>query len=348
MTEEGAMAQEKRALVTGAAGFIGSALCETLAKRGWSVLGIDNINSYYDISLKIARLRRMGLPEEAENAGKEPVRSDKYPSLSFLRADITDREMMESLFSSFRPTAIMNLAAQAGVRYSIENPYTYVTNNVDGFLVILECARHYPVERFVYASSSSVYGANAKIPFSEEDSVDYPVSLYAATKKSNEMMARAYHTLYGIRAIGLRFFTVYGPWGRPDMAPMLFASAISKGKSIKVFNQGNMKRDFTYVGDIVEGIGKVMEGKDYHPRRDIYNIGHGSPVDLMEFISLMEKAFGREAIKEYLPMQKGDVPATYADTTRLKDDYGYEATTTLEDGIREFAAWYQSDLNPLR
>lgn len=337
----------RKALVTGAAGFIGSALCEKLVKQGWQVLGIDNLNDYYDIRLKEARLRRMGITL-ADTKASEYISSGKYPSLQFRRADITDRPDMEEIFGSYCPDVVMNLAAQAGVRYSIENPYTYVTNNIDGFLVMLECARNYPVKKFVYASSSSVYGSNSKVPFSEEDTVDHPVSLYAATKKSNEMMARAYHTLYGIPSIGLRFFTVYGPWGRPDMAPMIFAEAISKGTSIKVFNKGEMSRDFTYIDDIVDGIVKVMEGESYNPDRDIYNIGHGSPVNLMEFISTLEKALGREVQKDYLPMQNGDVVTTYASTRRLKEDFGYEPSTSLSDGVAKFAEWYESNENPLR
>lgn len=322
----------KRALVTGAAGFIGSALCERLAARGWEVLGVDNFNDYYDVRLKEARVTRM---------------LTAFPEISFHRADITHRDQMETVFRNFRPDAVMNLAAQAGVRYSIENPYTYVTNNVDGFLVLLECARHWPVRRFVYASSSSVYGGNSKVPFSEDDPVDHPVSLYAATKKSNEVMARAYRSLYGIPAVGLRFFTVYGPWGRPDMAPMLFAKAITAGEPIKVFNDGDMSRDFTYIDDIVDGIVRVMEGSG-NPSHDIYNIGHGSPVGLMDFISVMERSLGREALKEFHPMQKGDVPVTFADTSRLEEDYGYRASTALEDGLARFADWYLSDQNPLR
>ena len=334
-----------KALVTGAAGFIGSALCERLAEDGWEVLGIDNLNDYYPVELKEARLRRMGF-DGSEGSRKQ---SSKYPVLWFEKADITDRDAMQRIFAEFRPDTVMNLAAQAGVRYSIENPYTYVTNNVDGFLVMLECARHWPVKRFVYASSSSVYGGNSKVPFSETDEVDNPVSLYAATKKSNEVMARAYRNLYGVPAVGLRFFTVYGPWGRPDMAPMLFAKSIILGEGIKVFNNGDLSRDFTYIDDIVSGIVKVMGGTPSEEEgHDLYNIGHGSPVNLMEFISVMENAFGREAKKEFLPMQKGDVYTTYADTSRLENDYGYCAPTDLKEGIAKFAAWYLSDLNPLR
>ena len=335
-------------LVTGAAGFIGSALCESLARRGWNVLGIDNLNSYYDPRLKVARLNRMGIAFESGSDMSQPVESRHFSNLRFQKSDITDRDEMESVFCEFRPGIVVNLAAQAGVRYSIDNPYSYVTNNVDGFLVLLECMRNHPVKRFIYASSSSVYGKNSKVPFSEEDSVDNPVSLYAATKKSNEMMARAYHNLYDIPAIGLRFFTVYGPWGRPDMAPMLFASAISEDRPVKVFNSGKLSRDFTYIDDIVEGIVKVIESNRYDPSRDIYNIGHGSPVNLMDFISTLENSFGKKAKKEFLPMQKGDVFTTYADTSRLIADYGYAPSTTLAEGIRKFADWYNSNENPLR
>lgn len=331
-------------LVTGAAGFIGSALCEELAGRGHTVVGIDNLNNYYDINLKLARLKRLGVipPGDTRFEDGRQVTSNIYPSLSFIKEDITHREKMESIFSEFRPDVVVTLAAQAGVRYSLENPYSYVTNNVDGFLVILECMRHYPAKRLVYASSSSVYGGNEKVPFSETDMVDNPVSLYAATKKSNEMMARAYANLYGIRAIGLRFFTVYGPWGRPDMAPMLFAGAISKGEKIRVFNHGDMSRDFTYIDDIVNGVVRVAESDKYNPKRDIYNIGHGSPVSLMEFISILEEALGMRAEKEYLPMQKGDVKTTFADTSLLKEDYGYAPATGLREGISKFAEWYKN------
>lgn len=335
----------KKALVTGAAGFIGSALCHRLASRGWIVLGVDNLNTYYPVELKLARLRRLGVTEVSEQS---PVVSRSLPSFSFLKADITDRMRMDALFEAFRPDAVMNLAAQAGVRYSIEHPFTYAENNIDGFLVMLECARRWPVRKFVYASSSSVYGGNTKVPFSEDDNVDNPVSLYAATKKSNELMARAYHNLYGIPAIGLRFFTVYGPWGRPDMAPMLFADAITHGRPIKMFNNGDMKRDFTYIDDIVDGVERVLSTEPAGPGHDIYNIGRGNPVDLMQFVSLMEEAFGAEAVKELLPMQKGDVYLTYADTTRLHDDYGYTPSTDLRDGISRFAAWYNSEDNPLK
>ena len=324
--------ERRKALVTGAAGFIGSNLCRRLAEQGWDVVGVDNLNHYYDVRLKEARVDRLS----------------KLPNFTFIKADITDRKTMEGLFKNFRPEAVMNLAAQAGVRYSIENPYTYITNNIDGFIVLLECARHWPVKRFIYASSSSVYGSNRKVPFSEGDVTDTPVSLYAATKKSNELMARAYRDLYGIPAVGLRFFTVYGPWGRPDMAPMLFAKAIMEGTPIKVFNEGNLSRDFTYIDDIVEGVVRVMEDEHSELLHDLYNIGYGSPVALMDFINTLENALGRKAAKEFLPMQKGDVFTTFADTTLLKNDYDYTPHTSLREGIKQFADWYLSPENPLK
>lgn len=320
----------KRILLTGAAGFIGAALWEALLSRGYDVLGIDNLNDYYDVRLKEARIARI-----AEK--------------NFEKADITDAAAMERIFSKFEPQIVINLAAQAGVRYSLENPFSYVKNNVEGFLVLLECMRRRPVEKFLYASSSSVYGNDAESPFKETAMVDSPASLYAATKKSNELMARAYSRLFGIPAVGLRFFTVYGPWGRPDMAPMLFARAISKGESIRVFNHGEMSRDFTYIDDIVDGVVKVVESDlPIDKDKDILNIGHGSPVSLPEFIALLEKAMGSEAKKEYVEMQPGDVTTTFADTKRMARLYGYRAATPLEEGIMRFAEWYNSELNPLR
>ena len=338
-------ARIKKILVTGGAGFIGSRLCEKLVENGWIVTAIDNLNDYYPPELKIARLARLGIDFSNQTGS---VVSKLHPNLEFIKLDITDRDALQSLFKKKGFDAVMNLAAQAGVRYSIENPYSYIENNVVGFLNLLECARHYPVNRFVYASSSSVYGGNEKIPFSETDNVDNPVSLYAATKKSNEIMARAYHNLYGIPAIGLRFFTVYGPWGRPDMAPMLFASAISQNKPIKVFNEGNMKRDFTFIDDIVDGIIKVLDGSNpITPDNDIYNIGRGEPVDLMQFIAILEKELGKKAKKVFLPMQKGDVKITFANTSQLESDYNYSPATSLQDGVKAFAEWFSSTLNPL-
>ena len=318
-----------KVLVTGAAGFIGFHLAQRLLGRGDVVVGIDNLNDYYPVVLKEARLAEI---------------SD--PSFRFIKLDIADREALPKLFEAERFDAVVNLAAQAGVRYSIENPWAYVESNLVGFVNILECCRHYPVRHLVYASSSSVYGGNEKTPFSEEDKVDDPVSLYAATKKSNELMASCYCKLYGIRATGLRFFTVYGPWGRPDMSPMLFASAISAGRPIKVFNNGDMMRDFTYIDDIIEGVVRVLDKAP--AKHEVYNIGCSSPVKLMDFISEIESALGRPAEKIMLPMQPGDVYQTYADTTKLERDMGYKPGITLHEGIARFIDWYKSDKNPLK
>ena len=318
-----------KVLVTGAAGFIGFHLVQRLLGRGDEVVGLDNLNAYYPVVLKEARL--------AQIAGER---------FRFVRMDLADREALPALFAAERFDAVVNLAAQAGVRYSVENPWAYVDSNVVGFLNILECCRHYPVRHLVYASSSSVYGGNEKTPFSEEDRVDNPVSLYAATKKSDELMAGCYSHLYDMKITGLRFFTVYGPWGRPDMSPMLFASAILAGKPIKVFNHGDMLRDFTYIDDIVEGVVRVL---DRVPgKHEIYNIGCSSPVRLMDFISEMERALGREAEKIMLPMQPGDVYQTYADTSKLERELGYKPGVMLREGIGRFVDWYLSDLNPLR
>ena len=327
-----------KVLVTGAAGFIGSKLMYMLADRGDEVVGIDNLNDYYDVRLKHGRI--------AEFCTGERKR--------FIEMDISDKESLDALFAAEGFDAVVNLAAQAGVRYSITNPYAYLQSNLVGFLNILEACRHNPVKHLVYASSSSVYGLNAKVPYSESDQVDNPVSLYAASKKSNELMAHAYSKLYGLPCTGLRFFTVYGPWGRPDMAPMLFASAISKGEPIKVFNGGDMIRDFTYIDDIVEGTIRTL---DHVPAAEdcpngvpyrIYNIGCSNPVKLMDFISEIEQAVGRPAEKIFLPMQAGDVYQTNADTTRLEQEVGYKPHVRLHEGIAEFIAWYKSDKNPLR
>ena len=330
----------RRVLVTGGAGFIGSRLSEFLARKGWQVTAIDNLNNYYDPKLKLQRLRRMGINEVSDSGSSV---SSILPDLEFIRLDIVDREALNNLFAEKHFDSVMNLAAQAGVRYSIENPYTYVENNLVGFINLLECARHFPLRRFVYASSSSVYGGNEKTPFSESDNVDNPVSLYAATKKSNELMARAYHNLYGVPAVGLRFFTVYGPWGRPDMAPMLFADAITQGRPIKVFNNGNMSRDFTYIDDIVEGIYRVLDSdRAIDKEHDVYNIGFGKPVKLMDFISVLEKSLGVSAEKDFLPMQPGDVVTTFADTSRLARDYDYSPRIDVEEGVKRFAEWFRN------
>lgn len=318
-----------KVLITGAAGFIGFSLSRRLLDRGDTVVGIDNLNDYYPVALKRARLGEI-----------------KSPSFRFEEIDISDRKALPELFSREHFDCVVNLAAQAGVRYSIENPWAYVDSNLAGFANVLECCRHFPVGHLVYASSSSVYGGNTKVPFSEDDRVDDPVSLYAATKKSGELMASCYCRLYGIRATGLRFFTVYGPWGRPDMSPSLFARAIMHGEPIRVFNNGDMLRDFTYIDDIIEGVVRVM---DRAPQRhEIYNIGCGSPVKLMDFIAEIEGALGRKAEMTMLPMQPGDVYRTYADTSKLERDFGYRPSVALHEGIGKFIDWYRSDKNPLR
>lgn len=340
-----------KVLVTGAAGFIGSRLMMLLAERGDSVVGIDNINDYYDIRLKYGRLRNAGFAV-SENGVKwgEELRSSKYGNCQFIRLSIDDKHGLDSLFSGEGFDTVVNLAAQAGVRYSITNPYAYLQSNLVGFLNILEACRNFNVGNLVYASSSSVYGANDKVPFSEDDKVDSPVSLYAATKKSNELMAHAYSKLYGIKVTGLRYFTVYGPWGRPDMSPMLFASAIDKGEPIKVFNNGDMIRDFTYIDDIVDGTIKVVDTPpaDGESRARVYNIGCSNPVKLMDFISEIEVAMGKKAEKVFMPMQPGDVYQTNADTTRLETEIGYHPKCSLHEGIQKFIEWYRSEENPLR
>ncbi len=329
-------------LVTGAAGFIGSKLTCDLVCRGDVVVGVDNINDYYDVRLKYGRLREMLGVEE-----------NRYPNLRFLQMSIEDKESLDALFAAEHFDVVVNLAAQAGVRYSITNPYSYMQSNLVGFLNILEACRNYRVPKLVFASSSSVYGMNEKVPYHEEDKVDTPVSLYAASKKGNELMAHCYAKLYDMQCIGLRFFTVYGPWGRPDMSPMLFADALRDGKPIKVFNNGDMIRDFTYIDDIVEGTIHTIDQDIPLDKREngvayrIYNIGCSHPVKLMDFISEMENAYGKKAEKIYLPMQPGDVYQTNADTSRLEEEMGYKPHVSLQDGLAEFVKWYRSDKNPL-
>lgn len=328
-----------KTLVTGVAGFIGSFVAEALLERGDEVVGIDNLNDYYDVSLKLSRLQRIGIRPQA---GNSPFfTGELYPAFRFRKMDIADSEAMERLFREERFDAVCNLAAQAGVRYSIENPLSYVRSNVLGFLNILEGCRHTRVKHLVYASSSSVYGLTDRAPFRETDRTDTPVSLYGATKKSDELMAYAYSKLYRLPATGLRYFTVYGPWGRPDMAPCLFLKEILGGGTIQVFNHGNMQRDFTYIADVVEATVRVIgrpAGGDIPYA--IYNVGNSSPVPLMEFIRTLEACAGKVADKRFREMQAGDVQATYADTTRLERDFHYKPATPLREGIRKFYDWY--------
>jgi len=327
-------------LVTGAAGFIGFYVCKQLLERGDHVTGVDNMNDYYDVSLKEARLSML-LP---------------YKGFSFVKADISDRSDMEELFRTGEFEKVINLAAQAGVRYSLINPHAYIESNIVGFINILEGCRHNGVKHLVYASSSSVYGANETMPFSVHDNVDHPLSLYAASKKANELMAHTYSHLYRLPTTGLRFFTVYGPWGRPDMALFLFTDAIVNNKPIKVFNYGKHRRDFTFVDDITEGIIRTLDhtaepnpgwsglkpdpGTSRAPWR-VYNIGNSTPVELMDYISAIEEQLGKTAEKEYLPLQPGDVPDTYADVDQLIQDVHYKPETTVQEGIKRFVAWYK-------
>lgn len=329
-------------LVTGAAGFIGSQLVNALLKQGYNVTGMDNINSYYDTSLKYARLLSAGIVQEEIHDGR-PVVSTIFPAYRFIKIDLADRVAMERLFENENFDIVVNLAGQPGVRYSIENPYAYVESNILGFLNVLEACRHYAVKHLLYASSSSVYGMDDNVPYSEDDKTDHPVSLYAATKKSNELMAYAYSKLYGIPVTGLRFFTVYGPWGRPDMAPYLFMKAILDGKSIKVFNQGNLSRDFTYIDDIVNGLLLLIE----HPSEEaiparVYNIGHASPVKLLDFISAIECVTGHKAVMQMEDMQPGDVYCTCADVSHLHHDFGYSPEVSMEEGIGCFYDWFKA------
>lgn len=346
----------RKILVTGTAGFIGYHLALKLLEQDHEIIGLDNINDYYDLNLKYARLKELGISQDKieENV---VVKSSKYPKHKFVKMDLADTQSINKLFEREKFDAVCNLAAQAGVRYSIENPHAYISSNVVGFMNILEACRSNEVKNLSYASSSSVYGLNKTQPFNTADHTDHPVSLYAATKKSNEMMAHSYSHLYGIQTTGLRFFTVYGPWGRPDMAPMLFADAILNDRPIKVFNHGNMSRDFTYIDDIVDGIVKVIENPseandDFNASMPnpsissapykIYNIGNNAPVQLLDFIDTLEDAIGVKAKKNFMDMQDGDVVSTYADTSGLINDFNYKPDTDLVDGIAEFVKWYKS------
>ena len=331
---------KEKILVTGAAGFIGFHLSKKLCEGGWEVAGLDNLNDYYDINLKKDRLNQLKLNE----------------NFTFHKIDLNERESIKKLFEAEKFDYVVNLAAQAGVRYSLINPYSYIDSNISGFLNLLEGCRHNPVKHLIYASSSSVYGANTKMPFSVHDNVDHPVSLYAATKKANELMAHTYSNLYKINTTGLRFFTVYGPWGRPDMALFIFTKNIAEGKPIDVYNNGKMRRDFTYIDDIVDGIIKLLpmipmpnpdwsgdnpdSATSFAPYK-LYNIGNNQPVELMKFIEVIEENLGREAVRNYMPMQPGDVPATFADVDDLMNAVGFKPSTSIEDGISRFVKWYK-------
>ncbi|MDI6402540.1 NAD-dependent epimerase [Balneolaceae bacterium ANBcel3] len=345
-------------LVTGAAGFIGFHLARRLINDGFRVTGLDNINDYYDIGLKYGRLAELGISKEVlrKNTITEADFLSEASGFRFHYVDIENKKDVDGLFEDSSPDVVVHLAAQAGVRNSLKNPYSYIDSNITGFLNILEACRAYPVRHLIYASSSSVYGANTTMPFSVRQNVDHPVSLYAASKKANELMAHSYSSLYNIPTTGLRFFTVYGPWGRPDMAPILFTKAILEKKPIKVFNHGNMQRDFTYIDDIIESlirlipvVPKANEGWNsdqpdpscsYAPYR-LFNIGANQPVELMDFISALEKELGDEAIKEFLPLQPGDVHKTWADVDSLYDEIGYRPKVTIKEGIGEFVKWYR-------
>jgi UDP-glucuronate 4-epimerase len=350
----------KKVLVTGSAGFIGFHLSRRLVELGYQVTGLDIINEYYDVELKYSRLANAGIPRE-EISYNQLVASTTSPNYQFIQLKLEDRDSMFELFASQGFEVVVNLAAQAGVRYSLTHPQVYIDSNITGFLNILEACRHYPVKNLIYASSSSVYGLNEHMPFQVESNVDHPVSLYAASKKSNELMAHTYSHLFGIPTIGLRFFTVYGPWGRPDMALFIFTKAILEGKPIQVFNHGNMERDFTYIDDIVGGIEKMVPkppvaDKDWDPSHPnpakssapygIYNIGNSSPVKLTQFIEAIEKALGKSAIKELLPIQPGDVEKTWADASALIRDYDYNPGTPVEVGISKFVDWYKKYYSP--
>ena len=334
-------------LVTGAAGFIGFFTAKALLKRGHVVLGLDDINDYYDVNLKYARLQELGISRPEAEPFNTTAKSANYPNFTFIRLKIQDRENLPDIFKANSFDVVCNLAAQAGVRYSIENPEAYVDSNVVGFLNILESCRNYGVKHLVYASSSSIYGQTQKMRFETDDFVDKPISLYAATKKSNELMAHAYSHLYQFKTTGLRFFTVYGPWGRPDMAPSLFADAILHHRPLNVFNHGKLERDFTYVDDIAEGVLRVVETPLTHEnlsdsRYKIYNIGNNKSINLMDFITAMEQSLGLKANKKMLPMQPGDVERTWANVDGLIKDYGYCPNTPLKIGVENFITWYKS------
>lgn len=343
-------------LVSGAAGFIGFHLVKKLLSKGHEVVGLDNINDYYDVRLKYGRLSELGMEEKKITFNKLQL-SNKFSNFNFIKLNLEDKEEIFRLFAHERFDIVCNLAAQAGVRYSITNPDTYIQSNIVGFFNILEASRHNKIKHLVYASSSSVYGLNESMPFSTHHNVDHPISLYAASKKSNELMAHTYSYLYNIPTTGLRFFTVYGPWGRPDMALFLFTKAIIENEQIDIFNEGNMSRDFTYIDDIVEGVERVLNkipeennnwtGKNPDPSASIapykiYNIGNSSPVKLLDFVKSIEHELGIKAIKKLLPIQLGDIPSTWADVNDLSEDFNYKPATSVNEGIKEFVKWYKS------
>lgn len=343
-------------LVTGTAGFIGFHLAQRLIERGDEVIGLDNINDYYDVELKYDRLSQHGIRRDTIEYGKI-TKSNKYPNYSFIKLNLEDRSGIEKLFDEVKTDRVCNLAAQAGVRFSLTNPHVYIDSNIVGFLNILECCRYKNISHLVYASSSSVYGLNETVPFSASEPVDHPISLYAASKKSNELIAHTYSHLFKLPTTGLRFFSVYGPWGRPDMALFIFTKAIIDGKPIDVYNMGNMKRDFTYIDDIVQGVLKVIDNppsgdpnwsgsspdsaSSTAPYR-VYNIGNSKPVRLMDFIQTIEKYLGKEAKKNFLSMQPGDVPVNWADVNDMKKDFGYSPATSVDIGVKRFIDWYKN------
>ncbi|WP_038335995.1 NAD-dependent epimerase/dehydratase family protein [Empedobacter falsenii] len=336
----------KTVLITGVAGFIGYHLAEKLIEKKINVVGIDSINDYYTVQLKYDRLKELGINQEfASNFGQKVLSSKHEEKMIFYRMNLEDKESLAQLFKEYSFDAVVNMAAQAGVRYSIENPDAYGQSNLVGFLNILECCRNYNVKKLLYASSSSIYGNSSEVPFSTDQNVDHPISLYAATKKANELMAHAYSHLYDFQTIGLRFFTVYGPWGRPDMAMFLFTDAILNHQPLKVFNHGDLSRDFTYIDDIIQGIEKILEDKNTNEKYQLYNIGNSKPVQLMDFIKEVEHSTGEKAILEMYPMQVGDVNQTWADVQDLKDKFGYNPNYPVEKGVYNFVQWYRKYYN---
>lgn len=337
------MNKAKKILVTGAAGFIGFHLCKSLLELGFEIIGVDNINDYYDPNLKVSRLSELGI--EGVTYDSEELSRFVNKDFTFIKSSIENDELWVQLSSEFEIGVIINLAAQAGVRYSLENPKAYIKSNVEGFLNVLEFCRSNKDSKLIYASSSSVYGLDSEQPFSESEKCNKPISLYAATKRSNELMAYTYHHLFNIDSIGLRFFTVYGPWGRPDMAPFLFTKAAFEGSGIKVFNHGNQKRDFTYIDDIVKGIVEIFKQRDKIDGADICNIGQGRPIELGDFIKSIEKYSGHELTKDYVDSQPGDVVITYANTKKLNNKFSYVPKVSIEEGVDKFISWYKSYYN---